>query len=311
MVTTLARSDDKAQWLKDRHPYANASDAAVYVDRHPYKTLSDLVAEKLAPEPTDNGNKDTDRGLCLEGAVADWWSDDHGLAVVEPDVMYRHGRLLATLDRRVVGADKDALEVKTTRHEVVEVKEHWWWQAQAQIVCADLDRVHFAVLDCTMDRKDFTVERDDDAIRRLLGAIEQVWAFLELGMVPEGVLLSADHVAHVHPEHESGTWVDLDDDALATIKYWAELRQHRIEIEKREKALKDDVARIIGDAEGAKCQGIPVVTWRASKPVTKLDVKALREKYPRAVARFDRSVTGARRLLPTKDLATFDLGGES
>jgi predicted phage-related endonuclease len=310
-VLTIPKSDDKDQWLRDRHPWANASDAAVYVDRHPFKTLGDLVAEKLAPEPVDNGNRHTDRGLRLEAAVADWWADEHGVAITEPDVMYRHGRLLATLDRRIVGADYEALEVKTTRDEIDSVHEHWWWQAQAQAVCADLYRVHFAVLDGTMDLKPFTVERDDEAIARLVEAVDRVWAFLELGMVPEGVLLSDDHVAHVYPKHESGTWVDLDDNALATISRWADLRARRIDAEKREKVLRGDVARIIGEAEGARYKGLPVATWRAGRPVTKLDVKALVAKYPRAAAKFERTVPGSRRMLPAKELQTFDLGGES
>ena len=100
----------------------------------------------------------------LEPAIANWWSDDHGLAVVEPDVLYVRGSIMATLDRRIVGNDTDAVEVKSTAKYVSRPERYWWWQCQAQCYAADLERVHLAVLDASMSLSNYVVERDDEAI---------------------------------------------------------------------------------------------------------------------------------------------------
>ena len=91
---------------------------------------------KLEPlEPVDDGNAATRRGQYLEGAIAEWWSDEHGIALYEPDVMYVRGPILATLDRRIVGNDTDAVEIKTTAKHVAGPERYWWWQMQAQMYC--------------------------------------------------------------------------------------------------------------------------------------------------------------------------------
>lgn len=309
-LDTIPRPADHTAWLKLRHRHANASDAAVYVGHHPHKTLADLAAEKLAPEPVENGNRATERGHRLEAAVADWWADEHGIRIFEPTVMFSCGRLLATLDRGLVGNDREALEVKTTRHEVDGVTDYWWWQAQAQMACANLERVHFAVLDGTMDLRSFTVDREQHAIDQLLEAIERVWAFLDLGMVPEGAHLTAEHVLSIHPEPEAGKWVDLDDDGRAAVAAWDRLRRLRIDAEKQEDIAKAAVAQIVGDAEGAKYGGIPIATWRKNKASRKPDWKALTAAQPELVAEFTREVPGSRVLRVTKELHAFGVGDD-
>jgi putative phage-type endonuclease len=306
-LATIPKPVERTAWLKARHGHANASDAAVYVGRHPYKTLADLAAEKLAAEPVENGNRATERGNRLEAAVADWWADEHSVAIYEPTVMYACGRLLANLDRGFVGNDREALEVKTTRHEVDGVTDYWWWQAQAQMACADLERVHFAVLDGSMDLRSFTVDREQHAIDELLAAVEYVWAYLDLGMVPEGVHLTAEHVVSMHPTADVGKWVDLDDEQICAVALWERKRRARVDAEKREQIAKDEVARLLTDAEGARYHGLPVVTWRSNKPSRKPDWKALTAEHPDLVGQFTREVPGSRVMRPTKEIATFDV----
>ena len=116
------------------------------------------------------------RGRHLEPAVADWWAEEHDVELVEPVVMYIAAPLAATLDRLIVGSDDEAVEVKTTADVVDEPARYWWWQVQAQMHCADLARVHLAVLDATMTLKSFTIVRDDSAIADL---VERAAAVIE------------------------------------------------------------------------------------------------------------------------------------
>lgn len=260
----IPRPADRLEWLTLRKRYANASAAAVYMGCHPFQGLADLVAEKLSASVDESTNRAMERGNRLEAVVAEWWSDEHGIAVYEPDVLYLNGRLLATLDRGIVGNDSEAVEVKTTARRVGEVEDYWWWQAQAQMHCAELNRVHFAVLDGSMDLSSYVVERDDEAIDRLVEQVEKVWSFLELGMVPEGVQFSAEQVARLHPEPEPGSVIEVDESGLVAIKRWREANAARIAAEKAEKDAKDEVARILGEHEAAAHEGSVLLTWKSS-----------------------------------------------
>lgn len=296
-VLTIPKPAEEAEWLLVRHGYANASDAAVYMGCHPYKSLADLAVEKLAESPTSLSSRAMTRGHMLEAAVADWWAAEHGVTVYEPDVLYRKGRLLATLDRRIVGTDTEALEVKTTKHVVSDVMDYWWWQAQAQALCAELDTVHFAVLDGTMDLRTFKVQRDADACEQLEAAVEHFWSYVDLGMTPEGVQLGASHIASMFPLPDPESFVDLDDDGLQTALAYAQARDARLAAEKAEDAARDALARILLDCAEARYDGRSLCTWKASKPTQRLDTKALAEAEPELVAKFTRPVPGARRLV--------------
>lgn len=301
MTTTIPKPTDRQEWLNLRRPYANASDAGVYMGCHPFRTLADLAVEKLTGEDTAT-NRAMDRGNRLEDAVAEWWAAENLVSVHSPQVMYLNGRVLATLDRRIDGNDTDGVEVKTTSQHVDRVEPYWWWQAQAQCHAADLLRVHFAVLDGSMDLACYTVERDDEAIAALLAEVGRVWSFLDLGMVPEGAEVGADHTARLYPQHTAGEFVEADDDLLAVVERWAEARERRLAAEKEEEAAKDLLLPRIAGAEGVQRNGLPVLTWRASKATTKPDWKALEADHPDLVAKYRREVPGARRLLPVKAL---------
>lgn len=287
-ITEIARPTDRADWLKLRHVHANASDAGVYMNCHPFKSLADLVVEKLAAEPEDITSRAMERGNRLEAAVADWWAADHGLEVYEPEVMYCSGRLLATLDRRIVGADRDAVEVKTTAKRVGGVEEHWFWQGQAQMLCADLDRVHFAVLDGSMDLVSYTIERDDEAIERLVAAVESVWTWLDLGMTPEGCDLAAEHLAKLYPSPAPGSVVEAEGDGIAIVQAWLRAKDELSEAEKAEKTCRDKLCALLGDAEAVAVNGKPFVTWKAQTR-TSFDSKALLADQPELGAKYERT----------------------
>ena len=274
-ITEIDIPPTREEWLAARKPYANASDAAVYMGCHPFKSLEDLAVEKLAVTPLDVTNRAMDRGNRLEAAIADWWADEHGVGIYQPKVMYACGRLLATLDRRIVGNDREAVEAKSTSKRVTEPEPYWFWQVQAQMVCADLDVVHLAVLDGSMDLTSYTVERDNLAIAELLARVEEVWGYFDLGMVPEGVQFTSEHVARLHPDPEPIA-VEAPEDVVAR---WLDAKDALKEAEQYEKSCRDELCNVIGEAEAAAVNGVPLVTWK-SQVRTSLDVKSLLADHP-------------------------------
>lgn len=299
-IATIEKPADRTAWLQVRHGYANASDAAVYMGCHPFKTLADLVVEKLSDEPENKTSRAMDRGNRLEAVIAEWWSDDHGIEIHEPDVMYVNGRFLANPDRLIAGAPLEALEVKSTALRVSGVEDYWWWQAQAQMHCGGWERIHFAVLDASMDLSSYVVERDDAAIARLVAQVEQVWSFLDLGMVPEGVELGAEHVARMHPIPAPGSAVEVEGKAIELVQEWVAAKAALGEAEKVEKAARDAVCRMLGDAEAATVDGRTLLTWKAQAR-SSVDTKALFTDHPELVGQYERTTT-FRVLRPTKEL---------
>ena len=129
-VSTINRPPDRDEWLTARRPYFNASAAAALFHEHPFLTLAEVVRAKLEPNLLGVENAAMRRGRHLEQAIAGWWSEEHGIALYEPEVMYVAGPLLATLDRRIVGNDTEAVEIKTTAKHVSGPERYWWWQVQ-------------------------------------------------------------------------------------------------------------------------------------------------------------------------------------
>jgi hypothetical protein len=112
------------------------------------------------------------------------------------------------------------------------------------------------------------------------------------------------------PSPATGKWVDVDEEGRAAVVAWDQLRQLRIDMEKQERIAKDEVARLLADAEGARHHGIPIATWRQNKPSRKPDWKALTAAHPELVEEHTREVPGPRVLRVTKDLHTFGVGDD-
>ena len=199
MTTTTIDMPEREAWLKFREAYWNASDTAALFGDHPYCTTADVAVRKLTGKrPAENAQMY--RGRRLEAAVAEWWSDEHGIAVYPADRLFLHDELvLATPDYLIVGVDDECLEVKTTAHTVIEPERYWWWQVQAQCLAGDLRRVHLAVLDRSMDLQTFVVERDDEACTQIAERAAIFMEAIRAEQMPDDVTLAYDHHLALHP----------------------------------------------------------------------------------------------------------------
>lgn len=308
MSLTVPRPADRGAWLRERHPFFGASAAGALYGVHPHLDLADVVAEKMAPEAIDNGQTEAmERGDRLEPVLLEWWGDRHGLRVVPSEVLYVNGRLMATLDGEIVGNPESWVEAKTTREVWDEVPPHVYWQVTAQ-AAASGKRGECTVVwfDAELRLKEALVKPAPEHVADVLDRAERFMAFIDLGMTPEGVALTAEHLTTMFPAPEVGKWVDLDEAGRDAIIEWEAARQARIDAEKREKAAKDVVANLLADAEGARFNGLPVATWRANKPSERFSAKAHQIGAPECHAAHTVMTPGARVLRATKELRTFE-----
>lgn len=300
---TVPKPADRTEWLAARHPFYNASDAGCLYGVHPFRNLADVAVDKLAPEPEDSAETEAmERGTRLEPFLLEWFGDKHGCKVITPDVLYVEGRLMATLDGEIVGNDLEWIEAKTTAQTWTSPPEHVYWQVVAQAAASGRRTCHVVWIDADMRFKERRIVPEPEHVADVLRRAEAFMDFIALGMMPEGVEMTADHLARLYPAPKVGTYSDIDADGMQAIVRWEQLRRARIDAEKAEKEAKDDVARLIADAEGARFDGRLIATWKANKASEKPDWKALEADHPELVATYTREVPGPRVLRATKEL---------
>lgn len=303
MTVTVPKPAIRGEWLKARHAFYNASDSGVLYSVHPFRNLADVAVEKLSPEPPDNEPTEAmDRGVRLEPVLLEWFGDRHGCTVTTPEVLYVQDRLMATLDGEIAGAGDEWLEAKTTSYYWPEPPEHVYWQVVGQAAASGRRRCHVVWLDASMRIQSTVITPDVEHIADVLDRSRRFMEFIDLGMSPEGVALTAEHVARMYPEPVAGRFTDLDDDGLQAVVLWEQCRRARLDAEKAEREAKDAVANLLLDAEGARFDGRLVLSWKANKPSERVDWKALEAEHPDLVAGFRRQVRGPRVLRALKEL---------
>lgn len=300
--TTIAKPADRAEWLAVRRPFFNASSASVLFDRHPFQSPGDLAAEKLsgAEQAETSAMR---RGRHLEHAVAAWWEDEHGVRLVQPDVLYVCGPLMATLDRHPVGVVRP-VEIKTTNHYAPEPEGYWLDQCQAQMLCCGGDVATLVWIDSSMELREVDVEADVEFQAELLARAEKFMAAIEFGMVPDWVRMSAANVQAVHPTGAGE--VELDEVDVAFVQQYVALREEKKSIEAEMAEIKDRIASVLADREVATFDGRPVVTWKAQKASRTFDHKRFVEEHPDLAEPYMVEKPGPRVFLPKIGVETGD-----
>lgn len=302
-TVTIPKPTDRATWLKERHQFYNASDAGVLYSVHPHRNLADVAIEKLADEPPNTEpTAAMDRGVRLEPVLLDWLGDQLGVKVEVPDLLYVQGRLMATLDGVFVGNDDEWVEAKTTSYHWAEPPDHVYWQVVAQAAASGRSRCHVVWLDASMRIQSIVVTPAPEHVTDVLDRAARFMDFIDVGMMPEGVQLTAEHVTRLYPEPVAGSFADLDEEGLEAVVLWEQSRRARLYAEKEEEIAKNAVANLLLDAEGARFDGRLILTWKANKPGERVDWKALEADHPDLAAEYRRSVRGARVLRATKEL---------
>lgn len=293
----IPKPTDRDAWLEVRRPYFNASAAAVLWDRHPYMTQAHYAAGKLSARD-DPENRDMHRGNVLEDPIAKWWAEDYGFAITEPTAMFRCDHLLYTADR--IAGDYvptgDLVEVKSVRGYVYEPQMHWLDQCQAACLCADKPGIHLVWMDSSLDYGYVWVERDETWGAAIYEASKQFMAFIEMGMVPEGVQLTYEQQAKVHPLATVAKAV-LSDDEYQWVQALAQAKATRLAAERDEERIKAELARILGDAEEGWWRGAPAITWRNDRPGTQLDWRSMAKEHRAIAKQYEKPKLGVRRML--------------
>lgn len=288
MRTTIPKPTDRDEWLAARAPYIGASEAAALVGEHRFLSAGELAVMKLGGSPKDETSA-MRRGRFLESAIADWWEDEFGLALLEPDVLYVYDNtFVSTLDRLVIGAPV-AVEIKTTNRFITEPERSWYWQCQIQCLCGDLDHVELVVFDQNQELKTFVIEPDAEDQALVLEAATKFLASIRRGELPPDIDLDYRAASALHPTVAAEA-VDLDDAVARWCRVLGSLQSRIKDLESDADQVKGMIAHQLGDAAEGRHQGRTIVTWRSTTR-TSIDAKRLRAMLPEIAAEYATSTT--------------------
>jgi putative phage-type endonuclease len=105
------------EWLELRRQGLGASDMAAVMGVSPYKTPYQLWAEKTGATPPQKVGAAANRGVILEDAVGQYYEQERGVKLRKSNGVVRlkaQPRLMASLDRTIVGEPKGIVEIKTS-----------------------------------------------------------------------------------------------------------------------------------------------------------------------------------------------------
>jgi predicted phage-related endonuclease len=165
---------------------------------------------------------------------------------------------------------------------------HYVAQVQHYLHLTGLNHALLAILVGGQRLELVEVERDDDAIRRLLALEEDFYGHLvrDEPPPPDGSPSAREAVAALFPNAVTGKAVRLDVEAMADYRELKARKEQRDAIERQIAALENQLKLVMGEAEVALSpHDEELIRWR-NVPTTRLDVKALRARHPEIAAEF-------------------------
>ena len=277
----------------------SASAAAAVYAEHPYISAADLYTELAAnhpPVPLES-TADMDRGNRLEPVLIQWAADRDGIDLATPDVMYVHvdgdARLIATLD--AISPDGIPYEVKTTRKRWTgELPRHWYWQGVHQAICANADRIEWAIFDSDLILHRHSQYVSSDEKQMHVNACAAFLRDVMNGNVPDSVKFDYKHVKGLHPKSEARSVVFSPED-IQLIDHLYDIRSEMNRLEREEERIRGMIGQLLGDADTVVTEdGHVALTWRSVERKS-FDKDSFREKHPALYEQFMK--TGSYRVM--------------
>jgi predicted phage-related endonuclease len=251
----------------------------------PYTSRADLWLDKVNPPIVQPTNAVFERGNALEPALGTWAGQQLGMYLFTPEVMYHQDRFTISLD--FVDDEKKPtviVEAKTTtRYSVAhpdDLPAEWLWQGHAQHLVVGVP-VYFAVLDRDMNLSLTEMPIYEDWLASLIEDSATFAQMVDDGELDETILrgMTADQLARLYPEAAPESVLEIGSLA-GVLEELREVKTLLKTLEAKEKDLKAEVMRELGEYERGTIDGVEVVTWKTQKGRESLDTAALKAAHP-------------------------------
>ena len=264
-----------------------ASDIPVLMNSSPWRNRAELFIDKTT-EPTLNEETPAMRkGNLLEPVLLAEAERLLGVAISTPSNQYKKGRLVVSYDglpTEQLEKPDFVIEAKTTSYKTVEslddIGMDWRWQAWAQSEVFGGVPVFFVVFD---RRQNITIHElpDNPSARNQLVEESEFFGTRVDSKEPLTNFineLDAEQIAQFFPSTKRT--IELPVNATNWLTSLEMAREMKADAESQEKLAKDELARLLQDADVGTLNGISVVSWKETAGRASLDVKALKADHP-------------------------------
>lgn len=312
----LIRCKDNDEWLQARTKGIGGSDVAALIGISPWASPSEIWLEKTGRGLASSLDKNptVQFGNMMEQNIGDWFAAKH------PDITVRRvNAICQKIDKPYAQASLDfeccenglwgILEIKTARSQAMwndGVPEYYMTQVQHYMYVTGRKYAYFAVFfrdSCKF--ADFYVERNEDYINIIEGAVDTFWADnVEEDTPPSkivGTTNEAKALAAISGK-SNGKFVKNDTQQVRDLieQYLdASERESKAKADKRNASNK--ICALIKDNNGLLTSN-KRVTWVRSERTT-IDTDRLREEHPDIADEYTKTnfVSGGLRIADLKD----------
>lgn len=293
------------EWLKERQKGIGGSDVGAILGVNPYKTAYDVWMEKISPEPIEiEDNQSMKAGRMLEKAVADWFAEETGMSVSESETIHHPEKpyLIANIDRLLTNenGEKGILECKTASGYAAdtwdtEIPLIYYLQLQHYMYVLNVKWGYVAILVDGRDFKYYRYERDDELLNQIIPKLEAFWSHVQDGTPPPAQ--NADDIIKQYPQ-DSGKTVTAVSHIEQAIEELKSLKAQIKELENQKNKVEFIIKEYMGDAAVLVNEdGVPLATWKASKPTKRFDSKRFKAENPDIFEKYQVEIAGSRRFL--------------
>lgn len=278
-------------WLEARRTGMGGSDALAALGLDPWKTRLEVYLDKLGQAPEREATDRMRWGQIVEASILEWFTERTGIPVTRKGLLRSIARpwQLASLDAE--SADGGIVEIKNTNYHR---RDEWadeqiadGAEAQSQHYLDVTGRTHAWVVaqiggEPPVIRR---VERDESLIATMRAMELDLWRMVEARTAPplEGGKAAQQLVDRLFPTGVPGKRIDVDADFVKKLRAYGEAHADYKDADDRKKAIRADLAHVMGDATEAY-YGDQLVATRRNQIKDKTDVAGLRERHPAAAA---------------------------
>lgn len=265
--------------IENRNGYIGGSDIGTIMGVNQWKSPYTLWAEKTGLiEVEDISDKDAVWfGVMEEDIIAKRFMMKTELKVKKSNYAYgckEYPYLRGHVDR-IAAKGKWGLEIKTTsswnktKYDEGEIPESHYWQCMFYMFLTGWDTWYLAT---KRDNRFYItkINRDDEAIERMLDACEDFWNHVQSGEPVEidGSDSTQETLEQMYPEEHQGETVNLDsqEDTLLAL---LELGTQEKNLKELKTKYQNEIKAVLGEAEKGET-GQFIVSWKANAKGTRV-----------------------------------------
>lgn len=302
----IAKPEHGSQdWLNIRFMDENgdkrisASAAAAIYGLHRFVKADEYAAELLSdtpPVPLEPSWAMT-RGNDLEPLCMKWATDKTGVQWTTPEEMFvyndeRGARLISTLDGFFESENgRLVLEIKTfNRPWDGELPDYWRIQGIQQAICADVDRILWAVFDSSLSMQYHTQEVSEEEKEEHITKASEWLAAIDMNMTPPGVTWSFESVAKRYTAPERGSMLEIGEQHAELVAQLKHVKSEMKSYKELEDKLKAELCELIGNHDGVTINGETVATWKGQSR-SSFNTKLMQLEHPDIVDKYTTNIT--------------------